>query len=287
MGVLNKIFGKIKGSTNKVIQEKDLTEHRQYIDSLRNPAIQVGKGEKPGFSKIGGLPTANTALQWPVWKDKPLAFLCQIDLGVIPKAACTNNLPAAGLLYFFYDQEQRTWGFDPKDRGSWKVVYVNNGSDLKPVNPPAGLMNEYIYTEKYIEFSETLIYPDWQDERICKLNLDDSQSDEYFELCASVFEDQPAHQLLGYPAPVQGNDMDLESQLVSNGLYCGDATGYNDPKAKVLESGRHEWTLLLQLDSDNDAGMMWGDEGMLYFWIREEDLENKNFNHVWMKLQCG
>jgi hypothetical protein len=34
-------------------------------------------------------------------------------------------LPKQGHLAFFYDSEQRTWGFDPKDRGSALVAYFS------------------------------------------------------------------------------------------------------------------------------------------------------------------
>jgi uncharacterized protein YwqG len=43
--------------------------------------------------------------------------------------------------------------------------------------------------------------------------------------------------------------------------------------------------LLLQVDSD-DVGMMWGDGGRLYFWIREQDARRADFSNVWMILQC-
>jgi uncharacterized protein YwqG len=43
---------------------------------------------------------------------------------------------------------------------------------------------------------------------------------------------------------------------------------------------------LLQLDSDEEAGMMWGDRGMLYFWIPEEALAPRRFGEVWTILQC-
>jgi uncharacterized protein YwqG len=81
--------------------------------------------------------------------------------------------------------------------------------------------------------------------------------------------------------------MDLECQLVSNGLYCGDESGYNDARAKLLEENRSDWVLLLQIDSDDFCEMMWGDCGMLYFWIRKEDLAARNFDDVWMILQCS
>ena len=95
-----------------------------------------------------------------------------------------------------------------------------------------------------------------------------------------------AHQVLGFPYTIQG-DMRLECQLASNGLYCGDETGYKDPRAKALEPGAADWQLLFQLDSDDRASMMWGDMGTLYFWIKEQDLAAGRFGNVWMVLQCA
>ena len=50
-------------------------------------------------------------------------------------------------------------------------------------------------------------------------------------------EDATIHRLLGHPDPVQG-DMQVECQLVTNGLHCGDSTGYQDPRAKELRAGQ-------------------------------------------------
>jgi len=59
--------------------------------------------------------------------------------------------------------------------------------------------------------------------------------------------------------------MELECQLISQGytLVARAPTG--------VEDGAAEWRLLLQLDTDEDAQMCWGDSGRLYFWIREAD----------------
>ena len=80
--------------------------------------------------------------------------------------------------------------------------------------------------------------------------------------------------------------MELECELVTNGLYCGDPSGYNDPKAKKLEPNAKNWQLLLQIDSNEENEMMWGDGGRLYFWIKKDDLLNKNFDKTWFSLQC-
>ena len=93
------------------------------------------------------------------------------------------------------------------------------------------------------------------------------------------------HKLLGYPNIIQG-EMQLECQLASNGIYIGDSTGYNNPMIPSLKNGAMNWRLLLQIDSDDRTGMMWGDAGRLYFWILKQDLKNCNFDNVWMILQC-
>jgi uncharacterized protein YwqG len=96
----------------------------------------------------------------------------------------------------------------------------------------------------------------------------------------------PGHRLGGHADCVQ-NPMELECQLVTNGLYCGNASGYEDPRSKILAPGAFDWRLLLQIDTDNDACMMWGDCGTIYYWIREEDLRARNFDKSWLILQCS
>ena len=43
----------------------------------------------------------------------------------------------------------------------------------------------------------------------------------------------------------------------------------------------------MQLDShEEEAGMMWGDMGRLYFWIKRADLARRDFSEVVQFLQC-
>lgn len=46
------------------------------------------------------------------------------------------------------------------------------------------------------------------------------------------------------------------------------------------------WRLLLQIDSDDDLGIMWGDLGRIYFWVREPSLRDRSFREAWTILQC-
>jgi uncharacterized protein YwqG len=285
MSFLSALFGRSKRNLEDA---RDIERHLDYLNMLRIPALALSPSTEQSMSRIGGLPSLPENVPWPEWKGIPLAFLCQLDLSEIPEGFDRSGLPPSGMLYFFYNQEQETWGFDPKDKGSWQVIFIATATgDGVPRAAPVGLKKDYVYNEKPIAFTPVETYPDWQDERVGALNLTDKQSDQYIEICSSAFRDSPAHHLLGYPSPVQGNDMDLECQFVSNGLYCGDPSGYKDSRAKQLKAGRSDWILLLQLDTDDDAGMMWGDCGMLYFWIKRSDLQESRFENCWMILQCS
>ena len=60
---------------------------------------------------------------------------------------------------------------------------------------------------------------------------------------------------------------------------------YNDPQAKELSKGAKEWQLLLQIDTDENIGMRWGDAGMIYYWMRASDLQKCDFDDSWLVLQ--
>ncbi len=45
--------------------------------------------------------------------------------------------------------------------------------------------------------------------------------------------------------------------------------------------------LLTQINSEEDkTGMMWGDAGRLYFWMKKQDLKYLDFDKYWLILQC-
>jgi uncharacterized protein YwqG len=73
--------------------------------------------------------------------------------------------------------------------------------------------------------------------------------------------------------------------LASNGVNTG-GSGEDDARRADLQEGITDWRLLLQIDSDDSLGTMWGDAGRIYFWIREQDLKNRDFAKVWLVLQC-
>ena len=59
----------------------------------------------------------------------------------------------------------------------------------------------------------------------------------------------------------------------------------DDPRANTFAKDAMNWRLLLQVDSDDKAGMRWANAGMLYYWIEEAALQALQFDHAWVVLQ--
>jgi len=256
--------------------------------ALSRPAVHLRPRTGAGFSRLGGLPTMPETVPWPTWQEKPQAFLAQIDLKEVSHVM-RSFLPTTGYLYFFYDQDQGVWGFDPKDAGGWRVLYVEgDGASFPERAAPAGLAEEFIYQPKPVTPCGIDLLPDTQ--ALPQESYDyDRDGDAYYQLRSEAFGTGTVvrHQMLGYPSPIQNPDMELECQLTSNGISTGTAAGYQDPRVAELKAGARDWKLLLQLESDDDIGWMWGDVGTLYFWVREQDARAGDFSRVRMVFQCS
>lgn len=204
--------------------------------------------------------------------------------------AVLASLPGEGLLLFFYDAKEQPWGFRPADGDGWKVLHVAGPTPpLRSAVPPPDLpIRPFQPQALQLSLEDTL--PGWESPVLTRLGMTTGERDRYFALTDQLRQRSPAgpsHRIDGYPEPIQGDDMELECQLASNGLDVGTPAGYNHPRAPALRRGRGDWRLLLQLDSDDTAGMMWGDVGRLYFWIRLPDLRARRFDRVWLVLQCS
>ena len=50
--------------------------------------------------------------------------------------------------------------------------------------------------------------------------------------------------------------------------------------------GAANWRLLLQFDTDDDLGVMWGDAGVIYYWVEAPAALAGRFENAWLILQC-
>ena len=94
--------------------------------------------------------------------------------------------------------------------------------------------------------------------------------------------------LLGNPDVLQGR-MEEECEGVTRGYYLG--RGWQDvpeqEREEIWEKGK-DWMLLFQVGTIDgyDDEYRWEYQGNLYFWIKKQDLKMRNFENVWLILQC-
>jgi len=247
---------------------------------LKRPAVHLRTSADDAPSHLGGTPLLPAGTSWPSRDGAPLTFLACLDLASLHAALRVPWLPPSGRLLFFYDAEKQPWGFDPKDRGSFVVLHAGNDAATL-VAPPGAPLPRRNVSCRVIE-----TYPSWERPEVASLQLTDSEAEILIDARLAAYGESPHHQVWGFPDPIQGDEMELECQLVSHGLYCGDSSGYLSREAAPLREGAKDWRLLLQIDTDEDLGVMWGDGGILYFWIREEDARAGRFDQAWAVLQC-
>lgn len=249
----------------------------------------------PDASKLGGLPYLPQDFVWPRFADegmeRPLSFLCQIRLADVKPYDQDGLLPETGMLYFFYDCEAFRWGFDPEDKGCARVLYFEDTDGFAPMAWPEGIDEDYVVPEMLVRFAQRKSYPMYEELEFH--SSADCEWEDYDEVLEKLGVDLDAenHKLLGYAHIIQ-NEMLSECERVSRGLYCGDPVSYkntHEDEEIAIRQGAKDWTLLLQLSTleKGDWELMWGDCGMLYFYIRKQDLAQKRFENAWFSLQCG
>lgn len=279
LSIFSRLFG-------KKAPKEPIRDIHELVASIASPGAHLVVQDEPALSHFGGSPCLPADIPWPEHNGRLLDFLARLSLAELHGAFEIPWLPTAGALLFFYDLEEQPWGFDPKDRGSCRVLHVPDLSESVP--PPEGDANDSKspIPLRYIGFRRIDTLPSSERDSVHALGLSDQEMDAYFEMCDLPYLGMPKHQVGGFPAPVQGDAMELECQLASNGLYCGNSSGYSDLRAAELAPGAQDWRLLFQLDTDEDLGVMWCDCGTLYFWVQEQEARNGNFADAWLILQC-
>ena len=223
--------------------------------------IEVQKASRPPEnsqlnSHFGGQPYFETGEEWPKTKDgEHLAFIFQIFN--TPALALPEHI---ALVQFFYDWEAFPW--DTEDDG-WAVkVYKTLAKDKAVCLEKPRELEKSKYCE--IAFKPTKTLPDWEGISVYENNasklscvLDENEPwGSYREIVTALIGEQDYQsQLGGYPNWVQGESTPTDK--------------HGNPMQ-----------LLFQIDSEDNAGLMWGDVGLIYVF------HDQSFENIEFILQC-
>lgn len=277
-------------------------EIKKRLEKMERNSIQVKiKGEAAdtvGSSRFGGMPDVPKDFAWPVFetatfddemvKPRPLSFLAQFNCGELAPYDSEGLLPKTGMMSFFYEVNAQKWGFDPKDGGCARVYWFEDVQGLSKGEFPAELAEEFRFPAIKIEFEQKKSLPEYED---FACGFSGEKYGKVWGDFEKVIGEQrrPCSKLLGWANIIQ-NCMPRECELISRGYYLG-GNWRDIPKEEITCVEQHcceDWLLLFQLDSveREDFELMFGDCGCIYFYIRKEDLAAKNFDRVWLILQC-
>ncbi|MBN1428189.1 MAG: DUF1963 domain-containing protein [Anaerolineae bacterium] len=260
----------------------DLNHCEPQIRDILRPAIFLRtsavdeRNLQLGQSKIGGVPDLPEYSDWPTFDDKPLAFLAQVNLSEIPRNIERELLPETGILYFFsvfgWQQDDGDlhpdleWDRSNEEEFSQVLFLANARLPLRRCNKPNGIRT---FNAAAVEYLSTLSLPRasayCRDPCVADLEWTEQEYDRldnfYFDF--NLINDKA----LGHPG---------EHQLL----------GYADAIQNAVT--QPDTRLLFQVASDYyNAGMEWGDGGIIYFIIRQGDLERQDFSTITSDFQCG
>ena len=154
------------------------------------------------------------------------------------------------------------------------------------MSPPADLPAEASFPKAFVAFRRIESMPSI-DRTMHERDLTNQEFESMLSAQDVPFLEQARHQMFGNPLPEQSDDMELESELGLRGIFTLDPAGWGDLNRREVKKGATDWRLLLQIDTDDELDMIWGDGGLLYFWVREQDARKGDFSKVWMSLQQG
>lgn len=207
---------------------------RELTSSFRvGMRLVPARGRAPvGSSKLGGDPDVPAEFVWPTFQGEPLAFLGQLRLrDLAPSVRQALRHGADGLLAFFVPLDA-----DLEDEGCTVALFAPR---LELVRTPGDAPT----IEEHVIAAREIIVPTPPEVADPFLGEDETATRIY----GAAFADHvralgsPAHWVGGHPFPLQG-PVELEGER-----------------------------LLLQIDSDDELGLQWGDCGRLYFVSRPEE----------------
>ena len=259
------------------IDEKKVSHYMDLIKSFSRNAIQISFAENDnipltaGCSKYGGRPDVDDDFQWPHDnKGRPLSLLLQIDCADLTPLDLEGLLPTSGQLYFFYElSKMNRNGL----KNNVRVIYNDKpSSQLHPLDYPVNLNKKYQLQERRLQFTQCTSIPEIEE--------------------LGHLTDKP----FNYKDKFEGEEAyyRLDNEFWNRVEYIGIMLGYPDLIEEPIVEDPSDDVLLLQLDSseywpEDDKtphDLRLGNGGIIYFYIKRDDLWVRRFDRITFARQC-
>jgi len=306
-----------KATLEKIIKAAQLEQLGGEIKKYYSPAVKLKtkKSKKSGWlmpdkkgapelsvSRFGGWPDLPQGVDWPMWQDRPMSFLAQINLEDIHASQPDIRLPKQGLLLFFlgciddtYDNDAcqcETYMVDPMlgtestQKNAWKVIFADPNTPLQRTKFQ-GQPGPDMFAPCLLGVSRGgMPLPDEYTAAYVNIPFDQKERDNYNEVVDLLSSEDWQNQLMGYPNLIQFTPPDIQCELAATGNDPFSFPSEGSDEYKHLVKAASDWGLLLQLTSDDKPGFLWGDAGNLYFYGKRSEMEQGDFSNVWINYEC-
>jgi uncharacterized protein YwqG len=304
-----------KASVRRELKRFKLSDYQDLVLDSLEPAVRIFTG-KPvkkllpvGASKFGGEPDLPSAESWPIHPSgRPMHFLGQISLSDLPAAHLrSTKLPQKGWLRFWWDKlgywlTSNTRLRDDFIGEDFRVTFDDcRIAQLNRCSFPTFPEPKIPKVKKLWHYEPPTFKPDPEAplhfkpvnsihhkvllKLFAKAELQNPKMGrnrvyEFYEAIHLEKRRQPKHRLLGDVDEAQ-SDMRGDCHAIAKDRGKLRSTLPQGLRTYVppTEQQRKPWRLLALLDSDFEGlGWMWSDAGELCFWIREKDMEKRDFS---------
>jgi len=233
-----------------------------------------------------------------------LPFVAQFRLADVAPYDLEGILPSTGMLYFFYGDPGMHFGIRASQwfwskhwsatlsPNYWKVIHYDgdlrklnrvHAAQALPDNRPFGTCDLTFRSSTSLPQVETCFIGN-EANKEASVVLMNEEWRIYAGLRYEQYSATTVHKLLGYSDDAQPYAMENSYSNIRDLLFPHpspfEALTEVDQQEELVE-GR----LLLQLDSLPEIDMHFGRDGMLFFFIREQDLRARDFSRVWATEQ--
>jgi uncharacterized protein YwqG len=260
--------------------------------ALLRPCARLRRAEtgERVVAVLGGTPELPAGVGRPEWPGRgPLSLVASVRCAALPRDGLAEEFPSDGTLLFFYfdgqvDEEFFVSVADPETWAGAQVLYIPRTTPVAPAETPSALE---AYPRVELAADTERRAPDVWLPQARRALLGDTRPwpharDTPAELKAFArafgrLRTRIDHRIGGHATPVQGPVEYEIAHATSGGMYAwGDEPLDREAERRVL---------LAQFASDSEAGMSWGDEGVLYWLIRPDDLAAHRFDRARLTVQ--
>lgn len=287
-------------------QDKKLLEEYERITERNVISITIDEEKTSGItdSKFGGVPYWDMQKEYPKSdKGEMLMMLAQINLDELNRDGYNpdGKLPKTGMLQFFIDIYDNDGTYGLQD---WEAKEDDTGKLLQ--NGHRVIYHKSIDYNVSPQEVESLgipvctnldedLYPPIEKESAIKFELKKGHCNSEDYACEKYL--RQAADNIGITVDEDKLRLDCEASGVIHELeeYFEDCCGHMmfgspyftqyDPRSYKENLEKYN-ICLFQMDTDDDAEIMWGDSGVANFFIQEKDLAAEDFSDVLYNWDC-